>query len=254
MSWSMTIMVRPRAIDFKQLHGLQALARAHAGERLVEQQQARRGGEREPDLEPPLLAIGEFGHRQVGALGQVHELERVLDALRQPVDAADAAQQVEPERPALLGERGDGDVLAHGQPREQLVDLVALGQAELAHFGDAEAGDVAALEHDAPFGRMHLAGQHLEEGGLAGAVRADDAAQFAAPDREIDIVVGDDAAVALGQAACLQDQFAAVHGLRPARRRRERDDRRGGWPPRRWRSRHRVRIGLGRFAVPGRRR
>ena len=44
----------------------------------------------------------------------------------------DVAQQIEAELAAQLGQRGDGDVLAHRQPREQLVDLVALGQAELA--------------------------------------------------------------------------------------------------------------------------
>ena len=51
----------------EQLDRLDALARAHAGERLVEQQQARRGRERKPDLQPPLLAIGELRHRRVGA-------------------------------------------------------------------------------------------------------------------------------------------------------------------------------------------
>ena len=51
----------------QQLDGLDPLARAHAGQRLVEQQQARRGRQREPDLQPPLLAVGELRHRRVGA-------------------------------------------------------------------------------------------------------------------------------------------------------------------------------------------
>ena len=41
---------------------------------------------------------------------------------------------------------------------------------------------------------------------LAGAVRADDAAQLAVLDGEVDVAVGDQAAVALGQAARLQDR------------------------------------------------
>ena len=58
---------------------------------------------------------------------------------------------------------------------------------------------------------MDFAGQHLEEGRLAGAVRPDDAAQFAALDREVDIVVGDHAAVALAQARRLQDHVGLRH-------------------------------------------
>ena len=130
---------------------------------------------------------------------------------------AEAAEQVEPELAAQLGERGDGEVLAHRQPVEQLVDLIALGQAELAHVGDAHAGDVAALEHDRAGRRRHLAGQHLEEGALARAVRADDAAQLAVLDGEVDVAVGDQAAVVLGQAGRLQDR--AGDSRRAARRR-----------------------------------
>ena len=58
------------------------------------------------------------------------------------------AEQVELELAAQLRQRRDGQVLADGQTVEQLVDLVALGQAELADVGDGHAGDVAALEQD----------------------------------------------------------------------------------------------------------
>ena len=91
-------------------------------------------------------------------------------------------QQVEAERAAPLRQRGNDDVLAHRQAGEELVDLIALGQAKLAHLRDVHAGDVATIEQDAAGGRLHLAGQHLEEGALAGAVGADDAAQLAALD------------------------------------------------------------------------
>ena len=93
----MTIIVRPRAIDLQQLHRLHAFARAHAGQRLVEQQEARCGGKRKPDLKPPLLAIGELGHRRVGPIGQVNQRKRLLDPFAQPCDTAEPAQQIEPE-------------------------------------------------------------------------------------------------------------------------------------------------------------
>ena len=147
---------------------------------------------------------------------EVDQFERVLDLLGQARDAVEAAEQVEPELAAQFGERGDDEVLAHGQAAEQLVDLVALGQAELADVGDVHAGDVAALEDDLAGGRRDLAGQHLEEGGLAGAVGADDAAQLAVVDGEVDVAVGDQAAIALGQAGRLQDRAGIVVALRDA--------------------------------------
>ena len=143
-----------------------------------------------------------------GRARQIDQLERVLDLLGQARNAREPPEHVEPELAAQRGERRDGQVLAHREAGEQLVDLVALGEPELADVGHVHAGDVAALEHDRAGGRRHLAGQHLEEGRLAGAVRADDAAQLAVIDREIDVAVGDEAAVALGQAARLQDRAA----------------------------------------------
>ena len=38
----------------------------------------------------------------------------------------------------------------HRQTSEQLIDLIALGQPELAHIGDAHAGDIVAVEQDLP--------------------------------------------------------------------------------------------------------
>ena len=60
--------------------------------------------------------------------------------------------------------------------------------------------------------RADLAGQHLEEGAFAGAVRADNAAQFALLDREIDIAVGYHAAIALGQTRRLQNRLPLSPG------------------------------------------
>ena len=61
----------------------------------------------------------------------------------------------------------------------------------------------------------------LKKVDLAGAVRADDAAEFAVVDREIDVAVGHQAAVALGQARCLQDRARKLDAFamrRPPRR------------------------------------
>src|SRR5262249_24576338 len=87
---------------FEKLHRLRSFARAHAGERLVEQEQARRSGEGKPDLQAALLAIGELRYRQVGAIAETHLCERPLDSLRQVIDLVDPLQEIEPERASLL--------------------------------------------------------------------------------------------------------------------------------------------------------
>ena len=196
----------------EQLDGLDPFARAHAGERLVEQQQTRGSRERESDLQSALLAIGEFRHGCVGAAGQIDQSERVLHLLGQALDAGKRTKQVEPEFSAQLGESRDRQVLPHRQASEELVDLIALGEAELADFRDLQARDVAPLEHDLARGRRNLAGQHLEEGRFAGAVGADDAAQLPLIDAEVDVAVGGEPAIALGEAGGFQDR-AGIGGM-----------------------------------------
>src|SRR5207249_9078705 len=53
-----------------------------------------------------------------------------------------------------------------------------------------ETSDVETLEVDRPRGRFELAGEEFEERALAGAVGADHAAQFAAPQGEVEGVDG----------------------------------------------------------------
>ena len=61
---------------------------------------------------------------------------------------------------------------------------------------------------------MNLAGQHLEECRLAGAVGTDDAAPLAAADLEIDVAVGDKTAIALAEADRLQYRAGTPGGGR----------------------------------------
>src|SRR5437870_3543020 len=56
------------------------------------------------------------------------------------------------------------------------------------------ARDVLAGEHDAAARRLVDAGQHVEEGRLAGAVGPDQADDRPLRDREVDVVYGDEAA------------------------------------------------------------
>src|SRR6185295_7917777 len=105
----------------EELHGLDALARAHAGERLVEEQEARRRGERQADFQSSLLSIGELGHRRIAPRAEVYQLQRMLHLPAQPGELVEAPQEVEAELAAQLGERGDGDVLAHAEAVEEQI-------------------------------------------------------------------------------------------------------------------------------------
>ena len=134
----------------------------------------------------------------------------------QPRDIVQAPEQIELEFAPQFGKRRNDNIFTDRQTGEQLIDLVALGQAELTNVDNAHAGDIAPVEHDLAGARRDFAGQHLEERRLAGAVGADDAAQFAAMDRKIDIAVGEQTAVALGQTARLEDRT----GMAVAARRR----------------------------------
>src|SRR5204863_73699 len=72
--------------------------------------------------------------------------------------------------------------------------LVRAAHPELRACARRELGDFLALELDRARARRKVAGDDVEEGGLAGAVRAEDRAPLAVRDVEIDVVHGEQAA------------------------------------------------------------
>src|SRR3989442_14690144 len=83
-----------------------------------------------------------------------------------------------------------------------------------------DPGQVAAAEEHATVVGGEVAGDAVEERGLAGAVRADEAHQLAGLDGEIDLVDGGDAEEALDQPANLQERHQRVARAPVARRSR----------------------------------
>jgi hypothetical protein len=116
------------------------------------------------------------------------------DQLQQLVDPAPDALPVPPEQP------GDGGhVVGHGQVREQadVLDDVADAPAQLDGVGRR---DIVALQEDAPARRFDQAVDHLQRGGLPAPRRADQHADLAGPDLQVQGVHGDLAVVpALGE-------------------------------------------------------
>ena len=74
------------------------------------------------------------------------------------------------------------DVVEHGHAGEQRDVLERARDAECGDLRRARMGDVAAFEGDGAAGRAVEARDHVEQGGLAGAIRTDDRHDLAATD------------------------------------------------------------------------
>ena len=156
------------AVDLAhEFGGLVDLLMRHAGGRLVEQDQLGIGRRARCRARP--IAAGRARAGRPGARprpvrptrSSISSTTRVGSLAG--MDAAAASQMFSRTRQAVEHARHLG-LDADAEPR----DLVGVG-----------AGHVLAAEQDVALGRLQLPGQHLEEGALAGAVRADQAAQFA---------------------------------------------------------------------------
>ena len=227
------------------------LARVEAGGRLVEAEEQRIGAHGAGDLQPSLGAIGQVGRRIVGAVDQVDLLEPVDAPSRSPSCGRRDSRRGR-SRPPIVEARGrhqlvvlrDHQVLEHGHAAEQadvlegardprmLGDLVvghALEQVELPSTvvlplavdrgRRSETAPGVERHGDPPLGRLVEAGDAVEDGGLAGAVRADQRGDVAAADGEGKVVDRHQAAEAHGQMLDREDRVglasALIRGPRP---------------------------------------
>ena len=187
-----------------------ALGLGHAGRRLVEQEDARPAGEGERDFEQALLAVGQHRGALGHDVGEAEALQQFADLLGDAVPGADDAPPVA-ARSVALGNR-EPQRFDRGEVGEQLVDLEGARDAELHPLVGREPGDGRAVEQDLPARRPQHAGEQVDEGGLAGAVRSDQGVAGAFLDRERDRIGGDDAAEPLVEASRFQDRR---HGQPP---------------------------------------
>src|ERR1700750_1623744 len=86
----------------------------------------------------------------------------------------------------VVARRGDPEIVAHRKPVEDARDLRLDPDAEPRDLVCLERRDLRTAKENRAAGRFDLSGQQLEEGALAGAVRTDQAAQFAFGEREVD--------------------------------------------------------------------
>ena len=160
-----------------------------------------------------LLAVGQLRRGRSGEIGDADEFEELHRPVALLAEDRRLHQALEAARRRL-----HHDVLEHGQVAELAADLE--GAAD-AHPGDAvghQALDAIALEPDlARVGAMQAV-DHVEHGGLAGAVRPDQRGDRALLDREGAAVDGLDAAEGLLRIADFEEGHAAVASGDPTRR------------------------------------
>ena len=122
---------------------------------------------------------------------------------------AGAAQEGGPEAFLGAGVASDEDVLQDGHVGEEPDVLEGAGDAGRGDLEGLGRQDVA-LVADLALGGDVEAGEAVEEGGLAGAVGADEADDLAAVDGEVDVAYGGEAAEAHGDAAGFEDGVSPV--------------------------------------------
>ena len=171
------------------------LLRSQSGGRLVEQDQPRVSGQHGAELDELAPAVGQVADRFAGAVRDADTLQRLGD------NAVGLAGRI-----ALA--RGDPDILAHAQAVHHARDLGLDADAEAGDLVRMGADAIDAANPDIALARPQDAGQALEEGALAGAVRADQAAQLFIGEDEIDGVERRHAAEADADPARLHDPVA----------------------------------------------
>ena len=141
----------------------------------------------------------------LGEPGQPDRVEQCLGPVVEPVEHAFGAPEVEriAERPL----QRDPDILAHAQMREHGRNLERAHESPSRDIGRPRPGDLLPLVIDVPGGRFEELGEQIEYGRLAGAVRADQRMDRAAPHPQIDPLHRGETAELLCQTARLKDQI-----------------------------------------------
>ena len=215
---------------------LRRLGRIHAGRRLVEQQQTRLQRQRARDLDAAAIGVGQAVGRLVDArqqpLAETRQdgphlfaqsfllgLYRSRSQQRQSQFQQRTDQRCRRPDGAQPRMRADQDVLHHAEIAEDTAKLERARDATGRQFLRRKTGDDLPIETDlAGIGPVEP-GHEIEQRGLAGAVRADDADQIALGEVEIDAVDGGQSAEAPRQSAQRkQRRFALLrHQIVPNR-------------------------------------
>jgi hypothetical protein len=129
--------------------------------------------------------VGIIGDELVGLIGELHELEKFCCApgAGVAVEAVHAADE--------------GQVLGSGQAAKQSQTFGY--DADLAFNVDDLALEVEPQNFNSARGRSQQPGEHLDGGGLAGAIGAEEAEELSGGDAEVHILHGNEVSEAASQ-------------------------------------------------------
>ena len=168
--------------------GLTAGGRVEAGRRLVEEDQLGLADQRQREVEPPALAAGQLLGPLVALLGQLDELDHLVDAAAAHVVAA-----------VHLDQLGDGQVASARRTAAARCPTCSRSSR------GPPAGSMPSTRASPPVAGP-VALEDLDGRRLAGPVRAEQAEHLAARDLEADAAHRLDLAVGLAQVAHLDGE------------------------------------------------
>src|SRR5206468_11184041 len=154
------------------------LRSGHTGARLVEQKHARLRRERHGQLDESLLAVGQGAGGFPPAVAETDEVDdgSGLRAKRPLLGGEPAPAGEDGEESGRAPQMQPGQhVVLHAQGGEHARLLERADDASTGDRGGPQARQRGAVVRDEPAGGPQIAGDRVERGGLAGAVRADDA-------------------------------------------------------------------------------
>ena len=130
----------------EQLEDARGFLRTHARGRLIEKQQQGLLHERKTDLELALGAVGESGDPLAEVVGEPQAFGVLLGFLAQGGEASRAPPEHVAD--AVLQRAGERQILADGQPREEVVALEAARQSLARPRIRRGTAQAAAAEED----------------------------------------------------------------------------------------------------------
>src|ERR1035437_6409198 len=156
-----------------------------AGERLIEQQHFGVLRERHGDLDAAAFAVGGLRERTSGDMVEADTDERRVRVLDEIVLLVKIDQRVPSQ--GRQAEQRERDVAQDRIERKQRDDLIGAGHAAMGAAPARRLGDVMPEQMDRAAVGRDLAGDQVEQRGLAGAIGADDQPPLARLDIEIDV-------------------------------------------------------------------
>ena len=186
-------------------HELGAFGGRHAGGGLVHQEEAGLVGEGDGEFEALQVAVGQHAGAAGGLVAEADLVEELVGfGHEQGAGGAPALGET-----AGGGDEGHLDVLADGHAGEARGDLEGAADAAAPDGAGRQAGDGPASQGHGPGVRPELAADHVEAGGLAGAVGADEGEHLAGCDGEGDGLDGGDATPGFAEVFDGEDAHAA---------------------------------------------